>query len=209
MFELTPTVAPSRKPMKLSDYPYDAMFPKNIDFVGEPWDILSKHIGRIEHGGIYNLWTFGRYCMTDIINHLLRITGPADVTATTWSLNTDSVQTMLNRRKDGLLTSFRMWIDPRVRRANPEPLRLLKQNFDTVIAPIHAKVALISNKDWKISVSGSMNFTSNPQPERGTIQCIDTVYDRDKAIIDAEFAKGDRLKLSDCEKGDLDDEGTA
>ena len=102
-----------------------------------------------------------------------------------------------------------MWIDPRVRRANPEPLRLLKQNFDTVIAPIHAKVALISNKDWKISVSGSMNFTSNPQPERGTIQCIDTVYDRDKAIIDAEFAKGDRLKLSDCEKGDLDDEGTA
>lgn len=209
MFELTPTVAPSRKPMKLSDYPYDAMFPKNIDFVGEPWDILSKHIGRIEHGGIYNLWTFGRYCMTDIINHLLRITGPADVTATTWSLNADSVQTMLNRRKDGLLTSFRMWIDPRVRRANPEPLRLLKQNFDTVIAPVHAKVALISNKDWKISVSGSMNFTSNPQPERGTIQCIDTVYDRDKAIIDAEFAKGDRLKLSDCEKGDLDDEGTA
>lgn len=209
MFELTPTVAPSRKPMKLSDYPYDAMFPKNIDFIGEPWDILSKHIGRIEHGGIYNLWTFGRYCMTDIINHLLRITGPADVTATTWSLNADSVQTMINRRKDGLLTNFRMWIDPRVRRANPEPLRLLKQNFDTVIAPVHAKVALISNKDWKISVSGSMNFTSNPQPERGTIQCIDTVYDRDKAIIDAEFAKGDRLKLSDCEKGDLNDEGTA
>jgi hypothetical protein len=209
MFELTQTVAPRRKPMKLSDYPYDAMFPQSVDFVGEPWEILSKHIGLIEHGGSYNFWTFGRYCMTDIINHLLRITGPADVTATTWSLNAASVQTMLNRRKDGLLKSFRMWIDPRVRRAAPEPLALLRHNFETVIAPVHAKIALVGNEEWKISVSGSINFTSNPQPERGIIQCIDSVYDRDKTIIDAEFAKGDRLKLSDCEKGDLDDTGTA
>ena len=200
MFELTPTLAPRRKPVKLSDYPYDALFPHGVDFVGEPWEILSKHIGRIEHGGIYNFWTFGRYCMTDIINHLLRITGPADVTATTWSLNAASVQTMLNRRKDGLLTAFRMWIDPRVRRAAPEPLALLRHNFETVIAPVHAKVALIGNEDWKVSVSGSVNFTSNPQPERGIIQVIDAIYDRDMAIIDAEFAKGDRLKLSDCGK---------
>lgn len=206
MFQLKETVAPKRNPQKLSDYPYDPLFPQHIDFVGEPWEILSKHIGQVEKGGLYNFWTFGRYCMTDIINHLLRITGPADVTATTWSLNAASVQTMLNRRKDGLLTSFRMWIDPRVRRAAPEPLALLRDNFETVIAPVHAKIALIGNDEWKISVSGSVNFTSNPQPERGIIQCIDAVYDRDKTIIDAEFAKGDRYKLSDCEKGDLDDE---
>ncbi|MCR5709659.1 MAG: hypothetical protein K6G79_04170 [Bacteroidales bacterium] len=206
MFQLKETVAPKRKPQKLSDYPYDPLFPQHIDFVGEPWEILSKHIGQVEKGGLYNFWTFGRYCMTDIINHLLRITGPAEVTATTWSLNAASVQTMLNRRKDGLLTSFRMWIDPRVRRAAPEPLALLRHNFETVIAPVHAKIALIGNDEWKISVSGSVNFTSNPQPERGIIQCIDSVYDRDKTIIDAEFAKGDRYKLSDCEKGDLDDE---
>lgn len=205
MFQLKETVAPKRKPQKLSDYPYDPLFPQHIDFVGEPWEILSKHIGQVEKGGLYNFWTFGRYCMTDIINHLLRITGPADVTATTWSLNAASVQTMLNRRKDGLLTSFRMWIDPRVRRAAPEPLALLRHNFETVIAPVHAKIALIGNDEWKISVSGSVNFTSNPQPERGIIQCIEAVYDRDKTIIDAEFAKGDRYKLSDCEKGDLDD----
>lgn len=205
MFQLKETVAPKRKPQKLSDYPYDPLFPQHIDFVGEPWEILSKHIGQVEKGGLYNFWTFGRYCMTDIINHLLRITGPADVTATTWSLNAASVQTMLNRRKDGLLTSFRMWIDPRVRRAAPEPLAMLRHNFETVIAPVHAKIALIGNDEWKISVSGSVNFTSNPQPERGIIQCIEAVYDRDKTIIDAEFAKGDRYKLSDCEKGDLDD----
>lgn len=205
MFQLKETVAPKRKPQKLSDYPYDPLFPQHIDFVGEPWEILSKHFGQVEKGGLYNFWTFGRYCMTDIINHLLRITGPADVTATTWSINAASVQTMLNRRKDGLLTSFRMWIDPRVRRAAPEPLALLRHNFETVIAPVHAKIALIGNDEWKISVSGSVNFTSNPQPERGIIQCIEAVYDRDKTIIDAEFAKGDRYKLSDCEKGDLDD----
>lgn len=192
-------------PEKMQSLPYDAMFPEHVDMCGEPWDILSKHIGEIRQGGIYNFWTFGRYAMCDVINHLLRQTGPADVAATTWSLNAESVKTLLARKKDGLLKSFRMWIDPRVRRAAPEPLQLLKANFRCVIAPVHAKIALISNDQWKISVSGSLNFTSNPQPERGVIQCIDSVFDRDLQIFNDEVAKGDRLKLSECvrdENGD-------
>jgi len=136
----------------------------------------------------------------DIINHLLRQTGPADVMATTWSLNTRSVQELVNRKRDGLLRSFRMWIDPRVHRAAPEPLQLLRSNFETVIAPVHAKVTVIGNGDWKISVCGSVNFTSNPQPERGVIQCIPEIYDTDRRILEDEFAKGDRLRLSDVDR---------
>lgn len=199
MFEL-PGLQKQAKPKKKEEYTYDSLFPEHVDMVGEPWDVLSKHIGRIEMGGIYNFWTFGRYAMADIINHLLRQTGPADVMATTWSLNTKSVQEILNRRKDGLIRSFKMWIDPRVHRAAPEPLQLLKNNFECVIAPVHAKVALISNQQWKISISGSINFTSNPQPERGIIQCIESIYDTDRRILEAEFAKGDRLRLSDVDR---------
>ena len=93
-----------------------------------------------------------------------------------------------------------MWIDPRVHRAAPEPLQLLRSNFETVIAPVHAKVTVIGNKDWKISVCGSVNFTSNPQPERGVIQCIPEIYETDRRILDGEFAKGDRLRLSDVDR---------
>lgn len=200
MFELPAARARDTRPRKAAEYRYDTLFPEHVDMCGEPWDVLSRHIGEIRMGGIYNFWTFGRYAMADIINHLLRQTGPADVMATTWSLNTRSVQELVNRKRDGLLRSFRMWIDPRVHRAAPEPLQLLRSNFETVIAPVHAKVTVIGNKDWKISVCGSVNFTSNPQPERGVIQCIPEIYETDRRILDGEFAKGDRLRLSDVDR---------
>lgn len=195
-------VIPQQRPKAApaENYRYDPLFPSHCPLWGEPWDILSKHIGRIEMGGCYNFWTFGRFAMVDVINHILRQTGPAHVMATTRSLNADSVTTLLNRRKDGLLLSFKMWIDPRVHRAAPEPLQLLQANFPVVVAPVHAKLALIENEQWKVDVMGSINFTSNPQPERGIIQCIESIYDTDKKIIEDEFRKGDRLKLSECER---------
>ena len=55
------------------------------------------------------------------------------------------------------------------------------------IAPVHAKVAVIWNDQWRISVSGSLNFTTNPQPERGVIQVIDHVFYSDKKILDEQF----------------------
>jgi hypothetical protein len=70
---------------------------------------------------------------------------------------------------------------------NPEPLQMCKANFPVVIKPVHAKVCTFSNDDWKISVSGSLNFTSNPQPERGIIQCIESVFEYDNKIIENEF----------------------
>lgn len=200
MFELPAARTRDTGPKKASEYRYDTLFPEHVDMRGDPWDVLSRHIGEIRMGGIYNFWTFGRYSMADIINHLLRQTGPADVAATTWSLNTRSVQELINRKKDGLLRSFRMWIDPRVHRAAPDPLQLLQANFETVIAPVHAKLAILGNEEWKISVCGSLNFTSNPQPERGVIQCKPHIYDTDRKILEDEFAKGDRLRLSDVDR---------
>lgn len=201
MFTLPTAPKQDFRPQKAAEHRYDAMFPEHVDMRGEPWDVLSRHIGEIRMGGIYNFWTFGRYAMADIINHLLRQTGPADAAATTWSLNTRSVQELINRKKDGLLRSFKMWIDPRVHRAAPEPLQLLQANFETVIAPVHAKLTIIGNDEWKISVCGSVNFTSNPQPERGVIQCIPHIYETDRRILEDEFRKGDRLRLSDVDRG--------
>ena len=180
-----------KKPPKnqTETFAYDNYFPKHVSFIGEPWAILSKHIGKIEKGSVVNFWTFGRYAMADILNYILRQTGAASVNACTWAITVDAVNVILNRMKDGLITDFKLWIDPRVRVRNPEPLQMCMANFPVAIKPIHAKVCTIGNAEWKISVSGSMNFTSNPQPERGIIQCIDSVFDADYQIIENEFLK--------------------
>ena len=197
---IEPTQFVQEEQKKSAEYLYDAMFPDKVELYGEPWDILSRHIGKVEPGGVYNFWTLGRYAMADIICHLLRQTGPADVAATTWSINTDSVKKMIARKRDGLLKSFKMWIDPRISRCSPEPMQLLRENFEVLVAPVHAKIACIGNENWKISVSGSTNFTSSPQPERGVIQVIDHIYDIDLKIILAEFEKGDRLNYREVKQ---------
>ncbi|MBQ4441602.1 MAG: hypothetical protein II899_05815 [Bacteroidales bacterium] len=168
-------------------YPYDTYFPESVSFIGEPWTTLSKHIGCIEQGAVINFWTFGRYAMHDLISHICRQIGPCNVTACTWAITEKAVTQILNRRKDGLIKEFRLWIDPRVKVRNPVPLQMCQANFPVTIAPVHAKVAVIWNDQWRISVSGSLNFTTNPQPERGVIQAIDHVFFSDKKILDEQF----------------------
>lgn len=172
---------------KRETFVYDKYFPQSVCFVGEPWEILSKHIGTIEHEQVINFWTFGRYAMHDVINYLVRQIGPCSVNACTWAISEKAVTQILNRMKDGLITDFKLWIDPRVKVRNPVPLQMCQANFPVAIAPVHAKVTTLCNEKWKISVSGSLNFTTNPQPERGVIQIIDHVYESDNKIINAEF----------------------
>lgn len=40
-----------RKERQAEEFPYDRLFPDSVSFVGEPWTVLSKHIGPLEHGG--------------------------------------------------------------------------------------------------------------------------------------------------------------
>ena len=186
LFDISETIK-KRKEKPIETFTFDSYFPKHISFVGEPWTILSKHIGKLEKGSVVNFWTFGRYAMADVVNYIVRQIGPCKVNACTWAITTDSVNTILNRTRDGLITDFKLWIDPRVKVRNPEPLQMCMANFPVVIKPVHAKVCTFSNDEWKISVSGSLNFTSNPQPERGVIQCIESTFNFDNKIIENEF----------------------
>ena len=168
-------------------YPYDTYFPESVSFIGEPWTTLSKHIGPLQHDSVVNFWTFGRYAMHDIISYVCRQIGPCNVTACTWAITEKAVTQILSRMKDGLIKEFRLWIDPRVKVRNPVPLQMCTAYFPVTIAPVHAKVAVIWNDEWRLSVSGSLNFTTNPQPERGVIQVIDHVFYSDKKILDDQF----------------------
>lgn len=156
--------------------------------VGNEYSILRDHLGDLRQNQIQNFWTSGRYAMQDVLKYVLLQTGPADVSACTWAISTQSVETILQLRDRGYINSFRLWIDPRVKVCKPQALQMLKLNFPVVIAPVHAKVTCISNDDWKVSVSGSLNFTSSPQPERGVIFTIPHVWESDYAILDRQFS---------------------
>ena len=151
--------------------------------VGEPYIVLQNQVGELKHNSIVNFWTFGRYAMHHVLRYVLSQTGPADVVACTWAISTRAVDDLMALRNKGLLRSFKLWIDPRVKVRNPEPLQMLQLNWPVAIAPVHAKVTTICNDKWKVSIFGSLNFTTNPQPERGQISTIEEVFDTDNKIL--------------------------
>lgn len=158
---------------------------------GEPYDILRAHIGQLQQNQIINFWTFGRYAMHHVLRYVLSQTGPADITACTWAISSRAVEDLLSLRKHGLLRSFKLWIDPRVKVRNPEPMQVIQVNWPFVIAPVHAKVCTVCNDEWHVSIYGSLNFTTNPQPERGSIATVGHVFEADHEIIERQFASGE------------------
>lgn len=159
----------------------------NVLCVGEPYIVLQNQVGELKQNSIVNFWTFGRYAMHHVLRYVLSQTGPADVVACTWAISTRAVDDLLVLRNKGLLRSFKLWIDPRVKVRNPEPLQMLQLNWPVAIAPVHAKVTTICNDKWKVSIFGSLNFTTNPQPERGQISTIEGVFDTDNKILQEAF----------------------
>lgn len=158
-----------------------------VKCIGHPYETLSESIGVLHHGDVVNFWTFGRYALYDIVGYILKQTGPADVQMCTWAISTRAAEFLLTLKRKGQLRSFRLWIDPRVKVRNPVPMQIIHKNWEYAIAPVHAKVATISNDKWKISVFGSLNLTSNPQPERGCIMCVPEVFERDNNFINEIF----------------------
>jgi hypothetical protein len=168
---------------------FDHLFGESVSFREEKWKALKKDIGAIKHNTIINFWTDGRISMHDVVDWILRQTGPCSVVATTWAVNMEAMEHIVGRINKGLIKDFRLWIDPRVKVRNPAPLQFAMANFPVHIASVHAKVCLLRSEEYKISIAGSLNFTSNPQPERAVIQIVDRIYDTDLKYIENEFNK--------------------
>jgi hypothetical protein len=160
---------------------------KKFVFIGKPHDILKKHIGDIVSGETIQFWSWGRWSMHDLLFYILNQTGPADVLISTWSLCESAMRKILLQYKNKLIKSATFLIDPRVKVRNPVPLQLVIQNFTYKLIPCHAKVTLIWNDLWNISIISSMNMTENPRMERGIIFTDKETFEFDKKIITDEI----------------------
>jgi hypothetical protein len=70
----------------------------------------------------------------------------------------------------GRLLSVNFLVDWRVRVRCPSFLAIAKMHFSRVrVSNCHAKVFVLENEEWCVSVVGSANFTSNPRIEAGHV----------------------------------------
>jgi len=151
---------------------------------------LSKAIGELEQGKTTHYYSYGNFNLVRLMLHVMKQTGPVHAFMTSYSFSQKSIEQIRNRLEAKDILSFRVIIDNRVRSLSPKPFQMLIESFDYRCSSIHAKVALLRNKTWNISIVTSQNATDNPKLERGTIFTDKTVFNFDLNALENEYQRG-------------------
>lgn len=152
----------------------------------------TSQLGTIRQGSDKHFYSNGAFNLVQLMLYVLRQTGPADVFLSTYSIAEDSVSTLRRYVDEGRILSIRFLIDNRVRSISPKPFAHLIASFPDAYrcTSLHAKVALISNGDWHVSIVGSQNATHNPKLERGIIHTSPEIWRFDNNIMYDQFERG-------------------
>ena len=149
-------------------------------------------LGQLCQGKARHYYSSGAFNLIQLVLYILRQTGPAHLFLATYSISDRSITTLRNHVDDGQILSIRFLIDNRVRTISPKPFDHLLTAFpkQTRCRTLHAKVALVWNENWHVSVVGSQNATHNPKLERGIIHTSKIIFDFDKQVLENEFDNG-------------------
>lgn len=162
----------------------------NCSFVNDQEQSLTRAIGQIKKGKTIHYYSYGNFNLVRLIIYLLKQTGPVHVFMTSYSFSQKSIEQLKSRLDSGKLLSFKVIVDNRVRTMSPKPFQMLSESFDYRCSSIHAKVALLWNDQWNLSIVTSQNATDNPKMERGSIFTSKAVFDFDLNALENEFNAG-------------------
>ena len=113
--------------------------------------------------------TFGQFSLIDLIQAALEITGPADVTISTWSAGFYDIDAAERFRANGLMRSVRFVMDAASMKKGQASVYDIADLFgkDAIrTTRTHAKFALVRNDDWDVVITSSMNLNLNPRCEQ-------------------------------------------
>lgn len=139
---------------------------------------MAENLPELKTGNMYIFASDKEWSTPDLIQHLLSITGPADVAITTYSVTDLAVTQFKNILTTGQIKSCRFVADRRVMKIAPEAFKKLEQSgIELKFRKCHAKMILISNDQYKVTVISSANFHRNPRWEAGTIFTCTAAFD--------------------------------
>ncbi|MFW5831566.1 MAG: hypothetical protein ACOCVA_04895 [Prolixibacteraceae bacterium] len=161
-----------------------------IRFADDTDKVLIKSIGTLEPGKNVHYYSYGNFNLVRLMMHLIKQTGPVHAFMTSYSFSQKSIEQLQKRLESGELLSFRVIVDNRVKSLSPKPFQMLTECFNYRCSSIHAKVALLWNETWNLSVVTSQNATDNSKMERGTIFTNRKVFEFDLTALENEFKRG-------------------
>ncbi len=148
----------------------------NLLTIGKANEKLHQVFGKVVDGQSLHYASLGDWSTHDLLFFLLEQTGPARVYFTTWAISEYAIRQLYQFIEHGLILELKGIFDYRNGIRKPAELQFLQKiTTDIKAAKCHAKVTVIENDNWGISVVGSANYTRNPRIEAGVLCCDKTV----------------------------------
>lgn len=133
----------------------------------------------------------GMWSMHDLLFWILERTGPAKVYAATWSITEEPAKQLARRLHEGMIQELHFLFDVRVKIRNPKVFAFAKHQAATCkLSVCHAKVTVVQNDAWSVTVVSSANFTNNPRIEAGVLLTNVKAAEFEKDWIMKEIEKG-------------------
>ena len=111
--------------------------------------------------------TAGQFSLCDLIDHILRQIGPADMYLTTWAASTDGLKRAFDFLKDERVKKIKFLIDVGCKKVRDQRFSDLIDSYGDSIrtTKIHAKFVIFRNENWDIVVRTSANLNRNQRIE--------------------------------------------
>jgi hypothetical protein len=187
----TTTIADSTKTQEAAKQPEFCFTTENKTlYVADRNCIITKSIGEIIPGKTIHFYSWANFNLVKLILYVLKQCGTSNVLMTSYSFSQKSIESLNYYKSAGLIADIKILIDNRVKVMSPKPFQMLTKSFDYKCISVHAKVALIWNDKWNITIVTSQNATDNPKMERGIIFTDKEIFDFDYKILTDEFNRG-------------------
>ncbi len=143
---------------------------KSLFRIGRACKVLKEVIGTIEKEKTIHVVTNGQWNSYELFEYILYRTGPAKVFMSTWAITEQPMRALMHLKDSGYIRELNCIFDERIGKQNPRAFQFVQQLVDNLkLAKCHAKVSVIMNEDWAVTVMGSANWTKNPRMEAGVI----------------------------------------
>lgn len=131
---------------------------------------LREHVGDLRDRELVQFATGGRWSAHELLGHVLAQTGPARVWIATWTITEGPLRYLRQLRDEGTITELALLLDHRIAARCPKAYQAVPALRATVkLSKCHAKVTVVENEQWGVTIISSQNYTRNPRIEAGML----------------------------------------
>jgi hypothetical protein len=132
---------------------------------------IDVQMGALEMGKSIHYATAARWHLHDVLVWALGKTGKADLYFCTYAIKETQARLISNMHNDGLIGAVSALIDYRVSVHDANVVQLLQGFAEVGKMRTHAKLIVLRNDEWGVTVAGSANLTQNTSADIGVITC--------------------------------------